>query len=92
MDQTEVIERLRERIKVTEREKLEFQKLAQDKIEFIEILTSNDKRYPGFTGAKELYDTARELIETMHLEKMQRIKTVNKLDDIFETGKQARKT
>lgn len=67
-----------------------YQKLAQDKLDFIEMLTSNDKKYPGFTGAKDLYDSARELIESMHLERKNRTTSIHKMDEIFETGKKIR--
>ncbi|CAI2359026.1 unnamed protein product [Moneuplotes crassus] len=92
MDQTEYIEALKERLDLIKKEKLSFQKLAQDKLDFIEMLTSNDKKYPGFTDSKDLYDTARELIESLHLERKNRTITVHKLEDIFDTGKKIRET
>lgn len=92
MDKTEFIKDLQHKLEMIKEEKITYQKLAQDKLDFIEMLTSNDKKYPGFTGAKDLYDTARELIEAMHLEKTNRIVTVNKLDDVFQIGKKLRKS
>ena len=72
MDQTDYIQSLLGKLELIKKEKLMYQKLAQDKLDFIEMLTSNEKKYPGFTGAKDLYDTTRELIETMHIEKKNR--------------------
>jgi hypothetical protein len=92
MDQTDYIETLKEKFELIKTEKIMYQKLAQDKLDFIEMLTSNDKKYPGFTGAKDLYDTTRELIESIHLEKKNRVTSVTKLDDIFQAGKVLRKT
>lgn len=92
MDQTDYIETLKGKLELIKTEKIMYQKLAQDKLDFIEMLTSNDKKYPGFTGAKDLYDTARELIESIHIEKKNRVTSVSKLDDIFQTGKILRKT
>ena len=43
MDQTEYIESLKERLDLIKNEKIMYQKLAQDKLDFIEMLTSNEK-------------------------------------------------